>query len=255
MIERRTIIPTPLIPNHKRARAYVILLLPLLAVRMTLKCVGLFLLQIPFLAFSTQAFLLAAMDSDPTFSNESLRHEELPPPRSGERRFLLSLPDSHRNRHLRIKRDRSACSGPLKVNDIKLDSEDLSGLLRFDRSNELSLSGCLERIANPLEVVATPRVFIVSVRSIVSGRFGRMELEIVVRNTLANSASCSLTAGDSTLNFLIGPETSQAHRLLVHQNNKGSFRLPVELYKFEEVVEGAYRHVVFLDTPTAARPD
>ncbi len=223
---------------------------------MTLKRFGLFLLRILLPALATQFLFSSAVAAPPSFFTESLRLEELPPPRSGEYRFLLSLPESYRNRHFRLKRDLSACRGPLMVNGTEWESEDFGGLLRFDRSNELGLKGCLERIPKPVEVLATPRVFIASLRFIHSERRATAELEVVVRNTLANSASCSLTAGGSTLDFLIGPETSQTHRISVRLKEQGGFRFPVELYKFEEVMEEAYRHVVYFEAATQAeRPD
>lgn len=206
-----------------------------------------FLLQMSLVSSLARPSLSQAVETSPAIQTESLTLHELPVDSPLSRLFLLSVPDRFRNRHFRIERDRSACPGPIRINESEFDGEDLTSFLRLDRSNEFELGGCLERVPTPFHVIAMPKVHIAEARWLNHAGRGERELEITVRNTLANSASCSLEVDGQSKEFLIGPETSQTHRFLVRLKKQGHFRLLIELYKFEEVMEGAYRHRVELD--------
>ncbi len=201
--------------------------------------------------FLTKLFLLyfVAQIDWPQHHSRDLELTELPIPGAGIHRYSFHLNESQRHFHFEVELDSSACAGPLALNGQKLTGQDVSHLLRFDQANEILVSGCIERIPQPVRVVSLPRVHIASARPV--RRQGlELELEVRLRNTLLNSASCSLETSASEQQFLLGPETSQTRRLFVRLYSEEQKSVTVKLWKFAEAVEGNYQHV--LEVPSAS---
>ena len=132
--------------------------------------------------------MLLLMQSAPAerLRTEALELVEMPDAREGEHRYLTLPPDRLRQRHFRILVDRSVCKGKLRVNSQEMMGEDAAETFRFDRSNEILISGCLERTPHPVLVLAYPRVFISSVKANIQKENSLVVLDVTVRNTLPN---------------------------------------------------------------------
>jgi hypothetical protein len=161
-------------------------------------------------------------------------------PAEGAHDFLLPLDEKLRDSHFLFEVDRSVCLGDLRVNGTKLSGEDAVELLSFAGSNKISLSGCIERTAKPLIVRAVPKVYLAGARVRRSGP--RLEIEVTVRNTLPNSATVRVAAVGQDVDFQLGPETSQTQTIFLRLVDRAKSELVVEMWKFPEAVEGAYRH-------------
>ncbi len=163
----------------------------------------------------------------------------------GAHEYSVVLPDRLRGRHFAFILDRSVCQGGVFVNEGKLLGLDADDVFAFDRGNRIRVEGCVERTPEPLQLWAHPRVFVEEARAIWSAKRGELRLEVRLRNTLANSASVSLGArefpewGES---FFLGPETSQT-RSFVLRLKKYKPEMRLEMEKYAEAVEGAYRHI------------
>jgi hypothetical protein len=167
-----------------------------------------------------------------------------------EHHFVFHLGDSLRDRYLELNVDRSVCKGKVVLNHAAIEAGDITTMVRFDRGNQVSVAGCLERTPKPIEVRALPKVHVAKAVARASAK--GWEIEVTVRNTLSNSASCSVTVGGQQEDFLIGPETSQTRSFFARLDNWKGSSIPVELYKFEEAVEGAYRHLYRVELPQRA---
>lgn len=226
-VAKPTIVPTPQMPNQRRARAYVIILL-LPIVVMTLFHAGLIL-------FAMQA------ESIPSERVELVEVAS----QQGVHEYSTVLADRLRGRHFAFILDRSVCQGGVFVNEGKLLGLDADDVFAFDRANRVRVEGCVERTPEPLQLWAHPKVFVEEARVVWSAKRGELRLEVRLRNTLANSASVSLGArefpgwGES---FFLGPETSQT-RSFVLRLKKYQPEVRLEMEKYAEAVEGAYRHI------------
>ncbi len=200
--------------------------------------------------FLTKLFLLqAGMLIDwPEHRTRALELLEMAVEAPGEHRYLLHLKELDRGFHFLLEVDRSACQGPVLVNAQPVTGNDLEERFRFDQANEVRIRGCLERTPEPLRVLAVPRVYVAAVRLPRQDARG-YELEIEVRNTLPNSVTCSLEAGDGEEQFLLGPQTSQTRRLFVRLSKVKGRVLEVRLWKFAESYEGSYQHVAGIRLP------
>ncbi len=214
---------------------------------------GLILLQFSLCVGFCQQDLSVAAPIVPLLKIEEIKVHETAGAGEGEAHFLVTLPEQLRGRHIRIQVDRSVCSGKVKINGEVMDQENLDDVFRFDRSNSLMLSGCLERKAELVKLLAYPKVFISEAKARLDLRKSVLEVEVRVQNTLLNSISCSLTIWDHNEDFLIGPETSQTRSFSVRLKGKRADALTLELYKYPESMEGAYRQIQSL-IPTRIQP-
>jgi hypothetical protein len=198
----------------------------------------------------TKLFLLqAGMQMDwPEHRTRALELLEMAVEVPGEHRYLLHLKELDRSFHFLLEVDRSACQGPVLVNAQPVTGNDLAESFRFDQANEVRITGCLERTPAPLRVLAVPRVYVAAVRLQRQDARG-YELEIEVRNTLPNSLTCSLEAGDGEEQFLLGAQTSQTRSLFVRLRAVKGRELEVRLWKFAEPYEGSYQHVMGIRLP------
>lgn len=168
---------------------------------------------------------------------------EMAGPGEGEAHFRVTLPERLRNRHIRMQVDRSVCTGKVKINGEAMDRDELDEVFQFDRSNSLVLQGCLERKGDLVKLRAYPKVFIAEAGAKLDLRNSVLEVEVRVRNTLLNSVTCSLTVWDHNEDFFIGPETSQTLGFSVRLKGEEPKELRLELYKYAESMEGAYRQI------------
>jgi len=161
----------------------------------------------------------------------------------GEHHYWFSPSERFRDRHFRIGIDRSLCRGRLLVNGTEFKGEDATDQFRFDRSNDIAVAECLERTPSPIEILAYPKVFISLVQTTIQADRTRIRLDVTVRNTLPNAASCLLKAKGSEAELFIGPQTSQTLSLIVRLKDREESSITLELHKFAEAIEGAYVHV------------
>jgi hypothetical protein len=167
--------------------------------------------------------------------------------KEGAHEFLLALDEKLRERHFLFTVDRSVCQGELLVNGSKLDGEDAVELLSFAQSNKVSIAGCIERSPTPVVVRAVPRVYLARAQAMRAGRGAQIELS--VRNTLANSATVRVSVGGTEADFFVGPETSQTRTLFLRLVDRDTTELLLEMWKFPEALEGGYRHRLKVSLP------
>ncbi len=194
--------------------------------------------------------LLALAQEAPILRTEVLELIEKPGAVESESQFLVSVPERVGDRHFLVQPDRSVCKGRVAVNGTVLQTEDAANLFRTDRSNLLTISGCLERMPAPVRVVAVPKVFIAAVQVERGNPDTGVKVVIVVRNVLVNSVTCSLEVAGQSQEFLVPAETSQTRSYFVRSDRWRGKSPVAELYKFEEALAGAFRHIVPLpDSP------
>lgn len=210
---------------------------------MSAVCGGWIKLQICVVAAFCQQDLTTDSAILPTLKTERIEIVETAGSGEGAHRFLVSLADSMRNRHFEIRVDQSVCRGKLRVNQEEFTGENATDRFRFDRANEITVEGCLERTPRPIEVLAFPKVFIAAARAMKGRTENEVRIDVTIRNTLANSVSCILTAIGREEEFFLGPETSQTRSFWVHLSNRQESPIPLELLKLPEAIEGGYRHL------------
>jgi hypothetical protein len=242
-MDNTTISPTPLIPNHNLALAYVILIQPLALVKMSCIRKGLIMLQYCALALFAQQSLTQNQAIVPVLKSERLDLMESPDSGPGNHAYIVNIPDSFRARHFEFVVDRSVCGGKLVVNGLPLPGVDADEVLQFERSNRVSIGECLEHLPKAVQLWAYPKVFIAEAKARAGKSAGTVEVTVRVRNTLLNSAAASLTVLGQTEDFFIGPETSQTRSFVVRLLNRRGNLLTLELHKYGEAIEGEYKHI------------
>lgn len=240
--------PTPPIPNHNLALAYVIRQQPLLSELMSVFVHGLILLQICVSGSARAQNLNSERKPPPKIRTEELELVSRSGLDEGVAEFWVTPSDRYRDRHFVIEVDRSVCQGTLRVNGNPVTGEDASEMFRFDRSNTVSVNGCLERVAIPLRVFVYPKVFLSAVRLSRNERNSILNVEATVRNTLLNSVTCTLSLAGETQELFLPPETSQTRSFSVRLTDRKEKTLQLELYKFEEAMAGASVHVRTIQT-------
>ncbi len=159
--------------------------------------------------------------------------------------YTLTLPDRLRSRHFAFAVDRSVCLGSLLVNGQKLLGDDADEIFRFDRSNLVRLEGCLERTPKPIALFAHPKVLIHGAFAEWSPAGRQLRVRLELRNTLANSVSVTIESRNIpalSRSFFLGPQTSQTYEFF-ERLAKQEAVLELEMWKHEEAIEGAYRHI------------
>lgn len=179
----------------------------------------------------------------PALKTEVIEMVEKPGSVESEYHFWVSPREMYRDRHFLIQADRTVCKGMLTVNGTEFQGEDATDIFRFDRANVVSIFGCLERVPAPLRILAVPKVFVSSVKLSPDESKQILRVEVTVRNTLLNSATCTLTLGEHVEELFVGPETSQTRSFFLRLEKGRHNPLTLELYKFEEAMAGAYRHL------------
>lgn len=200
--------------------------------------------------FLTKLFLLQTglLMEWPEHRLRPLALVEMPVEEAGTHRYLLHLKESDRSFRFLLEVDKSVCAGEVTLNGEPVAPGEVEEAFRFDRGNEVRLTGCLERTPAPLRILAVPRVYIARGRVLRQGPRG-YELEVEVRNTLPNAVTCALEAGDEEEQFLLGPQTSQTRRVFVRLTKVKGRALLCKLWKFAETFEGNYQHVVEILPP------
>lgn len=163
----------------------------------------------------------------------------------GVHEYTVVLEDRWRGKHFGFVVDRSVCTGDVFVNDEKLIGLDADEVFAFDRGNRVRVEGCVERTPEPLALWVHPQVYLEEARAVWSEKRGELRLELRVRNCLANSTSVSVSAGEVpgwSEGFFLGPQTSQT-RSAVLRLKKYQAEIRLEMDKYAEAVEGAYRHI------------
>jgi len=199
---------------------------------------GLILLQFIGLCGMCQEALVV-----PLLTVERIELHEVPGVGEGEAHFRVVLPDRLRGRHFEMQVDRSVCSGKLRVNGNEIAGGNLDEVFRFDGSNSLDVTGCLERKPDVVSLWAYPKVFVAAAKAKLDVRKSLLEVEVTIRNTLLNSVSCSLTIRDHSEEFFVGPQTSQTRSFFLRLIDRQEQPLTLELYKYPESMEGAYRQI------------
>jgi hypothetical protein len=179
----------------------------------------------------------------PTLKSEEIRLVEQAPNADGEHRYLVSLPEQFRNRHFTFHLDHSVCNPQILVNGNILRGEDATDVFRFDNSNQIVLTNCIERTPAPLQLFAHPKVYISVARGSYNSRSGMLQLDVTIRNTLLNSVSLSLEVPGRAEDIFVGPETSQACSISVHLREWSGSSLSLVMHKYPEAIEGEYRHI------------
>ena len=240
-------------PSHNLALAYVISIFPLTSQKMSRILNGLILLQLSLGIGFCQQDLIVGSPIVPLLKTEAIEVHEIAGEGEGEAHFRVTLPERLRERHIRMQVDRSVCTGKVTINGEVTERENLDDVFRFDRSNHLILTACLERKGEVLKLMAYPKVFIERAQAKLDARKSVVEVEVTVRNALLNSVSCSVTILDHNEDFYVGPETSQTRSFFVRLKGKREDTLTLELYKYPESMEGAYRQIQSL-IPTRIQP-
>ena len=253
MDDNETISPTPLIPNHNLALAYVMIQIPRLLIMMTTIRNGLILLQFGANGGFCQQGLSPAALVAPLLKVERVAVYEVAGAGEGEAHFKVSLPERLRERHFEIEVDRSVCRGKVRVNGEEVVGGNLDEVFRFDRSNSILVTGCLERKPDVVSLWAYPKVFIAAAKARLDARKSILDVEVTIRNTLLNSVSCSLMVQGHSEEFFVGPETSQTRSFFVRLKERQQQPLTFELYKYPESMEGAYRQIQSV-IPTRIQP-
>ncbi len=230
-------------PSHNLALAYVILLFPLTLIKMSRILKGLILLQVSGVFGICQQSLNPEASIVPLLKIERAEMHEVAGAGEGEAHFRVVLPDRLRERHFEIAVDRSVCGGQVKVNGEAVAGGNLDEVFRFDQSNSIVVTGCLERKPDLVSLWAYPKVFIAAAKARLDASKSVLDVEVTIRNTLLNSVSCSLTIQDHSEDFFVGPETSQTRSFFVRLKDRQQQPLTFELYKYPESMEGAYRQI------------
>lgn len=218
-------------------------------------CFGtwLFLLQIAVASVLCQQAPGLSEQAAPIVKTEKLDLYEDAGAGEGEYHFRVTIPGRLRSRHFELQLDRSVCRGKVSVNGAEVPGENLEEVFRMDRSNRIAVKDCLERKSDLMVLLAYPKVFVSEAKAKVNATGDTVDIEVTIRNTLLNSVSCNLTILDQSEDFFVGPQTSQTRSFSVRLLDRQLKPLTLELFKFAESMEGAYRHIRSL-VPTRIQP-